>query len=266
VKHGLRTNVHVSVFQSNLPSLTPKERIEHLRQVARTADTDLLVCPELFLSGYAADEDIPRYAEPVDGPSSQDIASVARETSTTIVYGYPEAAGGRLYNAALCIGADGSRLGNHRKLTIPPGFEGRYFTPGSGLTVFSVGDLRLALLICYDAEFPEAVRACALAGAQVIVAPTALSQQWASVSEKLMPTRAFENGVYLLYANHAGREGNTHYLGSSCIISPDGRDLARADREPTIISATVDTETVARAQKRLPYLADLPALHQRLRS
>ena len=136
--------------------------------------------------------------------------------------------------------------------------------PATGTTVFTLAGVRLTILICYDAEFPEAVRHAALAGAQCVLVPTALSDQWGVVANQVMPARAFENGVYLVYCNHAGREGDLAYLGASCIASPKGEDLARAGRGEQVIVAAIDPQDVAAAQARLPYLHDLPALQGRL--
>jgi len=79
-----------------------------------------------------------------------------------------------------------------------------------------------------------------------------------------MPARAFENGVWLIYANHAGIENGTHYLGHSCIISPDGKDAARAGAGEQVITAKLDVESVVTAQKRIPYLKDVVDLNNRL--
>jgi len=130
--------------------------------------------------------------------------------------------------------------------------------------VFDVAGFRCGILICYDAEFPEAVRALAQAGAELVIAPTALTKQWGVVAERVMPARAFENGVWLIYANHAGEENGTHYLGHSCIISPDGKDAARAGTGEQVITAKLDVESVAAAQKRIPYLKDVGDLKNRL--
>ena len=198
------------------------------------------------------------------GPRLDRIAEIARRHRKAIVYGFSERSGDVLFNAALAFGPDGSLLAHHRKLAIPPGFERDYFVPGSGLTLFTLGGLKLGLLICYDAEFPEAVRATAVAGAQAILVPTALGSQWSVVAEKVIPARAFENGVYMLYANHAGTEGAVTFLGGSCIVGPDGRDRDRAGSDEAVIAADLDAETVAKAQARLPYHADLRALRPRL--
>jgi len=253
--------MRAAIFQSATAGMTPSQRIAALADAVNTVNVDLLLCPELFLSGYAAGDDIVRHAEPMDGAGATSIADLARQTRTAIVYGYPEQADGVLYNSAQCLGPDGERLANHRKQVLPPGFEASHFaSPRSGLSTFELGGVRFAILICYEIEFPEAARAAAQAGAHVILAPTALAAHWTVVAHKLIPARAFENGVYLLYANHAGSEGGFGYLGGSCIVGPDGKDLARAGEDAAIIWGDLDISRLAAVRSRLPYLRDLPAL------
>lgn len=256
--------MRAAIFQSALAGLTPLERIERLATVVAATHADLVLCPELFVSGYAVGDALRDHAEAADGPSAARIAGIARAHRKAIVYGFPERKDNTIFNAALAFGPDGTRLAHHRKLAIPPGFERDYFAAGSGLTLFAFGGLRLGLLICYDSEFPEAVRATAEAGAQAILVPTALGAQWDVVAEKVIPARAFENGVYMLYANHAGMEGALTFLGSSCIVGPDGRDCARAREGTAVIAADLDAVAVARSQARLPYVHELTGLRPRL--
>jgi predicted amidohydrolase len=117
---------------------------------------------------------------------------------------------------------------NHRKLQLPSDYERENFMRGGRLTLLDLAGWKAALLVCYDVEFPEAVRACALGGAELVVVPTALRDRWGFVANTMIPTRAFENGVFLLYANYAGSEGDWNYLGASCAIGPDGSEIARA--------------------------------------
>lgn len=255
--------MRVTVFQCNAEGLGQAERLARLGRAIDSAGEPrpgLVVCPELFMSGYNVGEAIPRLAETVEGPFARAVSALARKTGTAICYGYPEQGEGVIYNSAACFGPDGALIANHRKLGIPPGFEPDYFSPGDRPTLFDLRGLRFAILICYDAEFPEPARHAALGGAQVLLVPTALRDVWGVVAHSMMPTRAFENGVYVVYANHAGREGDHAYLGASCIASPTGDDLARAGEGEEVIAATVDPARVAAAQARLPYLRDLQAL------
>ena len=220
------------------------------------AKPDLVVLPELFQSGYNVGGLLAKRAEVRDGPFFHTIAQIAKRFGTTILYGYPEKDGTDLYNAAQCIDAKGNSLGHHRKLLLPPGFECDHFSPGSTSAAFELQGVRIATLICYDMEFPESLRHVAVEGADLVVVPTALSAEWGVVADCVAPARAFENGVYLAYANYCGHENGTAYFGGSCIVGPNGTALARAGQKPQLLLADVDPKSVLAAQTRLPYLKD----------
>lgn len=221
---------------------------------------DLVLLPELFLTGYNVGPRIEDLAEPADGPSASEVSGLARRHGVAICYGYAERTGDTVHNAAQCFGPDGARLGGHRKLVLPPGFETAQFTPGAGCEVFCHGGLRIGILICYDAEFPETARSLARAGADLILVPTALGAQWEWVSRTLIPARAYENGVYLAYANHAGVENGLAYLGQSFIAAPDGAELARSRSGLGVLTADLDLARIGEARRRLPYHRDLGRL------
>jgi len=250
--------LHTAIYQhAATPDLVPASvRIDRLEAVVRDHDgpLDLVVCPELFLSGYDIGSLVHDRAEAADGPSAARVSEIAQRYGTAIVVGYPESDGDTLYNAAMVYGADGGHLLNYRKRLIPPGFEGTYFAQGDSQGVFEINGWKLAVLICYDVEFPEYVRQAALSGADAIVAPTALRNMWGFVADTMLPTRAFENGVYVLYANHAGAEGNCEYLGRSVIVGPSGEEAARAGDSEELIAATLDRSAVLAARATLPYL------------
>ncbi len=256
--------MRAGIFQCDAGGLSPPERVQRLAEQLAAEDLDLLVCPELFLSGYNVGDALQTLAEPTDGPHLAMLADLARSTRTAIVFGYPERQGEQLYNSAACFSHTGELIVNHRKLLLPPGFEADYFQPGSGLTLFDINGCRCGIAICFDAEFPETARALSLAGAHAILVPTALASQWGVVAHKVMPARAFENGSWLLYANHAGEENGLSYLGASCIVAPDGQDAARAGGAETLLTASIEVAAVERARQRLPYLPETAILQQRL--
>ncbi len=257
--------MRAGVFQCDGGGLSPRDRLDRLAHALRGQSLDLVLCPELFLSGYNVGDDIARLAEPQHGPFMNAVAELAKASGTAIAYGYPERSDDHPWNTAAVVGADGALLANHRKLVIPPGPEAGRFRTGEGQTLFSLGGMTCALLICYDAEFGESARAAALAGAEVLLVPTALPSRWAVVARHLVPTRAFENGLWLLYANHAGVENGLEYNGGSCIVDPLGEITARAANTESLLTGTLDANSVRVARERLPYLADLPALTSRLR-
>lgn len=222
---------------------------------------DLLLLPELFTCGYNIGEGVVTCAEPQDGPTARAIQSLAREFNIAIHYGFSEADTATIYNAAQCFAPDGTRLGGHRKLAIPPGFEQTFFAQGTGCETFLYKGFKVGTLICYDAEFPETARHVAALGADVILVPTALGAKWDWVAKTMIPTRAFENGVYLAYANSAGCEGELEFLGQSFIAAPDGQILTRADESPQILFADLQKSKVQKAQARLPYLMQRTTLN-----
>ena len=195
-------SLNIAVAQSPADLDGPQARLDWLADcLARLdgQDADLLLLPELFLTGYNIGDAVQERAETVDGPSAQKIAALARRHNIAIHYGYAERKGEQVYNAAACIDRTGKLLSNHRKLLLPPGFEGDHFRPGDAYTFFEINGIKAATLICYDAEFPETFRTVASAGAKLVLAPTALGAQWGVVANIVIPARAFENGIYVCY-------------------------------------------------------------------
>lgn len=249
----------LAVFQSPSALNGPQERLTWLEASLRKISgrgVDLVLLPELFMTGYNMGSNLEAWAEASDGPFAKAVGDLAARYGTAIHYGYPERAGETIYNAAQCIGPDRCRLGGHRKLILPPGFEADHFSPGAGCALFTYRGLRIATLICFDIEFPEIARHAAVQGADLLLVPTALGSQWGWVGRTMVPTRGFENGIFLAYANHSGSENGMSYLGESFVSTPDGRELARAGAGEELLTVDIDAALVPAAQARLPYLSD----------
>lgn len=226
--------------------------LEHLLDRGACDDLDAVLLPELFQCGYRLDCVLA--TTPADQYIWSDrICELAQRHSIAIAYGYVDHQPDGRYNAMDFVDPDGA-IQTYRKALIPPGFEQDVFQSGDASVLFDWMGLQIGLLICYDVEFPERVRNLALQGAELILVPTALVQQWDVVAQRLVPTRAFENGVYVAYANHCGADGDAMFLGQSCIVSPTGQDVARAGADECVIRAVIDPAKVAAAQSRLPYL------------
>ena len=251
--------LNIAVAQSPADLVGPQARLDWLAGCLARLDgqeVDLLLLPELFLTGYNIGDRVTDWAEPLDGPSAKVIADLAYRHNIAIHYGFAERAGDRIHNAAACVDRNGNLLANHRKLLLPPGFEGDHFHPGTGYTLFEIDGIKAATLICYDAEFPETFRAVAEAGVELVLVPTALGAQWGVVANAVIPARAFENGIYVCYANSCGHENGMDFFGGSCIIAPNGQALARAGSGEELLCAQASKAAVSAAQARLPYLAD----------
>lgn len=255
----------LGVFQCEGGGLDPDVRLDRLAAALAGADVDLVVCPELFMSGYNVGDDLHHLAESAQGAFFDKVGTLAERMNTAIVYGYPERAGDHVFNAAACVGCDRTLRANHRKrFNSPNSFEETYFETGDTATVFEFGGLRIAILICYEAELTEFVREAALEDADLVLVPTALVEQWDVVPTRVMPTRAFENGVWLAYANHAGAENGFTYFGGSRIVAPDGVEAVVAGAEEALICAEIDRKRVLAARTRIPYLRDARLLRARI--
>ncbi|MFF2851239.1 carbon-nitrogen hydrolase family protein [Streptomyces sp. NPDC058001] len=231
--------------------------------VARAADAGagLLVTPEMFLTGYAIGADVSRLAEPADGEGADAVAEIASRYGVAVAYGYPER-GERdeqavVFNSVQLIGPDGTRLAGYRKTHLFGCYEHDLFTPGEQTVVQAeLGGIRVGLMICYDVEFPENVRAHALAGTDLLLVPTAQMHPFQFVAESLVPVRAFENQMYVAYVNRTGPEGEFEFIGLSTLAGPDGIARTRAGRGEDLVVADVDAEFLAASREANPYLRD----------
>lgn len=217
------------------------ERLEAAAAQASAAGAHVLITPEMVLTGYHRDPEWLRaVAQPADGPWRRAVGAIARRHGLALVYGYPEvaAAGQRPYNAVQAVGPDGVPMANYRKTHLFGTVDAARFTSGpQPPATFVYRGWCLGLLICYDVEFPEAVRLLALQGADAVLVPTANMPAFDEVPQLLVPARACENRLYAAYANACGAEAGLPYGGLSTVAGPDGRVLAQAGRGPALLCA-----------------------------
>ncbi|MEU6117683.1 carbon-nitrogen hydrolase family protein [Streptomyces sp. NPDC047117] len=231
--------------------------LDRAAEEAAAAGAGLLACPELYLTGYAIGSGVRELAEPADGESADEIARIAAEHGIAVAYGYPERDGGKVYNSVQLIGPDGTRLANYRKTHLFGCFEQEMFTPGDRTVVQAeLTGVRIGLMICYDVEFPENVRAHALAGTDFLVVPTAQMHPYQFVAESLIPVRAFESQLYIAYVNRTGPEGEFEFVGLSTLAGPDGVVRARAGRGEETVLGDVDPGFLAASREANTYLKD----------
>jgi nitrilase len=233
--------------------------LESTARAAASAGAALLLCPECWLCGYNIGATVRSLAEAADGASMRRIAAIAREQHIAIAYGYAEleTASGHLYNAVQVIAADGAVLSHYRKTHLFGAAERSAYRAGDGFApLFMLGGFTTALLICYDVEFPEAVRSLALMGAQLLLVPTALTDDYAAIPEFIVPARAIENQLYIAYCNHAGVENGMRFLGGSCLTGMDGQALAVAGSGEALIIAEISGHARDTGKSMYPYQID----------
>lgn len=255
------TLLRIALYQgpAGVPA-TRQESLRHLERAARRAaegGARLLVTPELSLTGYALGDTVASVAEPADGPAARQLAQIAERHAIALLYGYPERVDDLVYNSAQLIGPDGARLANYRKTHLYGDFERAAFHSGDEPVVQAELDgARLGFLICYDVEFPELVRAHALAGTELLLVPTALMRPYEFVATTLVPARAWESQLYLAYTNRHGPEGEFTFAGLSALAAPDGTVRARAGVGEDLVITDVDLALLAASRAENTYLTD----------
>jgi N-carbamoylputrescine amidase len=243
-------------------------RVATLVTQARAAGVRLLALPEGTLGGYLLSLDGTAEPPPAFAPDGPEVTRLAALASDLVVIaGYAEADGDRIYNSVVCVNGDGV-LGHHRKVHQPL-HESAHYAAGDRFEAFDTPVGRLGMMICYDKAFPEAARALAVDGAEIIVCVSAwpgartnpaqdLAQdRWKRRFDLFDRARALENQVVWLSANQSGTFGSLRFVASAKVVDPGGDLLA--DTGVTDGMAVADVEVVAAletARRSMGHLRD----------
>ncbi|WIY06825.1 carbon-nitrogen hydrolase family protein [Amycolatopsis mongoliensis] len=231
--------------------------VDALPEAVAASGADLVVTAEMSTTGYHIGARTHELAEPADGPTAARMSALAGETGVALAYGYPELDGENVYNSVQLVDATGRRLANYRKTHLFGDLDKAWFTSGDEPVVQAdVAGIRVGLLICYDVEFPELVRAHTLAGTELLVVPTALMSPYELVADTLVPARAYESQLFVAYANRCDVEQELTYCGRSCVVAPTGEVLTRAGSDPALITAEITRAALAASRLENTHLAD----------
>jgi 5-aminopentanamidase len=248
---------------------SPDVNLERIAAAVRSTPADLAVFPELFLSGYRVGDRFHLLALRMGDVRWKRLSEIARSERATIVVGAPvapEVRRGELQNAALLFRPDGS-VGVQVKRYLPtfgPFEEGVPFTPTDVSRPLPWGEQRLGLAICYDTFFPEVFRTLALAGADLFVVVSASPVTSHGLFSKLLPARAIENGLPIVYVNRVGVEDGVVFGGGSAAWDPRGEPVpAEEIADPTLgpeeklLRVDLDLSEPARWRPFRPVLRDV---------
>ncbi|QMU78737.1 carbon-nitrogen hydrolase family protein [Streptacidiphilus sp. PB12-B1b] len=231
----------------------------------RAADrgADLVVLPELFLTGYelpavAADPD--RLAPAADDPRLDALAAACAQTRTAVVVGTParDADTGALHISALVLDRTGRPAARYDKQHATPAERAAGFAPGSRGCTLTLDGWRLGLGICWDSGFPEHARAAALDGCDAYLVGAMFGRGGGARQRAVVfPARALDNTCYTVLANHSGRSGPYQGCGGSAVWGPDGGLLADAGSDdPGLATARLDPAVLAAVRAEEPVLND----------
>lgn len=256
-------------------------RIERGLREAQARGASLALLQELHNGPYFCQrEELAEFsrAESIPGPTTERLGALAQELSLVIVGSiFERRASGLYHNTALVFERDGTLVGRYRKMHIPddPGFyEKYYFTPGDlGFSPITTSAGRLGVLVCWDQWYPEAARLMTLAGADMLLYPTAIGfdprddegeqRRQREAWELVQRGHAVANGIPVLCANRCGFEADPNgvtagigFWGGSFVCGPQGEWLARAQEEPAVIVAHLDPLGTERTRQIWPFLRD----------
>jgi predicted amidohydrolase len=239
---------------------------------AKDQAADLVIFPELALTGYVLHDQIYELAETIPGPSTKRVTEIAKKNRAHVIFGMPELSEktkATIFNAAVLVGPKGV-IGKYRKMYLPTHSvfeEKRYFRSGDQAAAFNTPIGKIGLIICYDVFFPEVCRLTRLKGANLIVCISASPAIRKSYFEILTAARALENTAFLAYVNLAGLEDGLQFWGGSRLLSPTGDLLAKAKSdEGDLIVCEVDYRDMKAAETFIPTLKDLrPELFDELK-
>jgi predicted amidohydrolase len=255
-----------------------ENKTENLRKIEKTTieakqqGADLVIFPEMALTGYVLHDQVYELAETIPGSSTQKVEALAKKTGMHIIFGMPELSEksqATAFNTAVFVGPKGL-IGKYRKMYLPTHSvfeEKRYFRPGYQPAAFQTDLGNIGLSICYDVFFPEVFRLTRLKGAQLIVCISASPAVRRGYFEILTSARALENTAFLAYVNLTGFEDGLQFWGGSRLVSPTGDVLAKAkyDEEDLVI-CEVNFNDLRAAETFIPTVRDLrPEIFEKLK-
>jgi len=245
------------------------QNLERLSRAVRAAPCDLAVFPELYLTGYRIGDRLHRHALRNGERPLAALREVASATGTTVIVGAPLASterNGEVFNAAVAVDPAGEV---HRQVkrylpTFGPFEEGLQFTPTDRSVPVPLGPRSVGLEVCYDVFFPEVSRQLALGGAELLVAISASPVTSRRLFERLLPARAIENAVPVVYVNRVGVEDGIVFGGGSGAWNPRGDPIpatpvpfAPAAPEEALSVIEVDPTEAAHWRPFRPVLRDV---------
>ncbi len=216
---------------------------------------DLIVFPELFLTGYSAGEDIKNINFKDISKNIEEIQGLCKKDNIACVIGFPRKENSKVYNSACFIDKNGKILYVYDKTHLF-GDEKLVFSKGNKLDVFDSPFGKIGLLICYDIEIPEAARTLAIKGAQIIICISANMKPYDNLHKLNIKSRAIENMIPIIYCNYVGKDKYFEYVGRSNVIDINGNNICKFSRHRKLIYANLDFRNIS-LDENMNYLNNL---------
>ncbi|WP_455368408.1 carbon-nitrogen hydrolase family protein [[Eubacterium] cellulosolvens] len=236
--------------------------IENICSAARKKNTELVIFPELSVTGYLCRDAFYQLAEQLDGPSVSCVKKIAKENNMLIIFGMPIIGKIKnvIYNSSVIVSQDGETY-SYDKLYLPTHSvfdEKRYFRSGNKVDSFDIKGLNIGMSICYDLYFPEIYRIFAIKGAELVICISASPSTRKEYFETLIKARAIENGIFMVLVNRVGIEDGLTFWGGSQIVGPNGDVISKGSYyDNETVYANIDLGKLDRTRPFIPTLKDL---------
>ncbi len=257
-----KATLSVELVQRKHWRLELERNLETVIGSIRTSTADMLVFPEMFLTGYSLGDEVFDMALSLEDGAVSRMIDAASEHGKHIVIGLPlrsDEVKGQVYNSALVISPDGI-IGRYDKMHLVdfgPFEEHAYFTPGRDPLIVDILGWKIGVMICYDIFFPELTRYYALKGCDAVICISASPSMTKYYFEGVMTARAIENTIYLLYSNMVGFDARMDFWGGGAIIGPRGETVAKGPYfEEASIRGPIDIELLSSARRNRPTIRD----------
>lgn len=233
-----------------------------IEAVVSKSDADLIIFPELFMSGYLPRDQVSAIAEAEDGPTVSKISNICTDSSKSVIFGMPlrhPRVSGQITNSAVVVDSRGN-IGRYDKTYLPtfgPFEEALYFSEGQSANPVEVSSVKVGVMICYDIFFPELSKLLALRGADLLVCISASPTATVENFMRLLPARAIENASYFAYVNSVGTHLDMVFGGMSRLLDPRGEIIASADPlEEGTVTGEFDPASLELFRRMRPTLRD----------
>ncbi|MEA3342526.1 MAG: nitrilase-related carbon-nitrogen hydrolase [archaeon] len=219
--------------------------------VGKNKDADIIIFPELAVSGYCTGE-FHKFAAEIGKDIYQELAKIARKHSVYLGCGFLEKENENIYNSYLVFDKAGELVAKYRKIHLINEFD-KGLTEGNDIIVFETGFGRVGIAICYDLRFPELWRGLMRRDAEVVFLPSQWPKKRIEHWNVLLKARAIENQFFVVGANGAGKSSE----GETQVISPDGKIISRLNDKESVLKVEIDLKEVNNIREAFPCLEDI---------
>lgn len=232
-------------------------KMESAIKRASEESADLLILPELNLTGLVLKEQLKGIAEVREGESFKRIKGMLANFPVSVLYSFPEyVSDEEIYITSCLIGKNGEALAYYRKTHLFAE-ENEVFSKGNELISLNLGSLSIGMLTCYDIEFPEPARALALKGVNLLIVNSANMAPYEYIHRLFSQARALENQFFVAYCNRLGANEDYQYHGQSAVIGPDGKIISEIEADVEAVQIIdISLEDIKKSSSVFNYLAD----------